>query len=83
MTIVVIIIILWVNYRSELEKRLEQSRQKQQQAERDLENWRQELVKYNQWVGYVASVYPLLFGSCPSVCLSVCPFRTVVQRKNN
>jgi len=40
--------------RTDLQKRLEQSRQKQQQAEEEMENWRQELVNYNQWVCYVA-----------------------------
>jgi len=44
--------------RSDLQKRLEQSRHKQKQAEEEMENWRQELVKFNQWVCYIVSLSP-------------------------
>lgn len=37
--------------RSELQKRLELSRQKQREMEAELEVWRQELIKFNQWQG--------------------------------
>ena len=39
--------------RSDLQKRLEQSRQKQQEAEDEMDNWRQELIKFNQWVSFI------------------------------
>ena len=45
--------------RSDLQKRLEQSRQRQMQTEDEMENWRQQLVTYNQWVCYVATILSL------------------------
>jgi len=46
--------------RSDLQKRLEQSRQRQMQTEDEMENWRQQLVTYNQWVCYVATILSLI-----------------------